>query len=180
MTTEIKEPTLAATLAPGVVPFTPEEIVTQLRILRMHIPDFGPLSVRDAAGIRTAAHVHDDLVRAATNTAGASTFVAGPIGKDAGTLRVERENVSRWSAVEDELQTMYKGVAAANLTHRYRLGLSVLQVYAITRQLVRQKAHADLLPHFEEMRRVNKFKRKRAAQPAEPPPVVPAPVPPKP
>lgn len=180
MTKETKESQLPASLDPGIVPFTPEEIVTQLRILRLHIPEFGPLTVRDAASLRAAAHVDDDMVRAATNTVGASTFVSSPIGKDAGTLRLERENVSRWSAVEDELQTMYKGVAAANLTHRYRLGLSVLQVYAITRQLVRQKAHADLLPHYEEMRRVNKFKRKRAAQPADPPPVVPAPVPPKP
>lgn len=180
MTNQINEPKPPEALAPGLAQLTPEEIVEQLRILRLHIPDFGPLTVRDAASLRVAAHVDDDMVRAATNTVGASTFVSSPIGKDAGTLRLERENVSRWSAVEDELQTMYKGVAAANLTNRYRLGLSVLQVYAITRQLVRQKAHADLLPHFDEMRRVNKFKRKRVAQPADPPPVTPAPVPPKP
>ena len=178
MTKEIKESLLPETLEPGTVPFTPEEIVEQLRILRQHIPDFGPLTVRDAAALRQAARVDDEMVRAATNTVGASTFVSGPIGKDASTLRLEREDVSRWSAVEDELQKMYKGVESSNLARRYRLGLSVLQAYAITRQLVRQKAHADLLPHFEEMRRVNKFKRKRAAQPADPP--APAPGPSKP
>lgn len=179
MPKDIKESPMPA-LEPGVVPFTPEEIVEQLRILRLHIPEFAPLTVRDAAAIRTAANVNDDMVRAATNTVGASVLVANPIGKDAATLRVEREDVSRWSAVEDELQTMYKGVESSNLARRYRLGLSVLQAYAITRQLVRQKQHADLLPHFEEMRRVNKFKRKRAAPPDDPPVVVPVPVPTKP
>ena len=178
MTIEIKEPQTREALAPGIVQLTPEEIVTQLRMLRPHIIDFGPLSVREAAAIRVPAHINDDMVRATTNTVGASTFVSGPIGKDAGTLRIEREDVSRWSAVEDELLTMYKGAAAGNLVRRHRLGLSVLQAYAITRQLVRQKQHADLLPHYEEMRRVSKFKRKRPAEPGEV--VVPKPVPSKP
>jgi hypothetical protein len=180
MTIDIRESRVPETLEPGIVLLTPEEIVEQLRMLRQHIRDFGSLTVRDTAAIRVAARINDEMVRAATNTAGASSFVAGPIGKDAATLRLEREAVSRWSAVEDELQTMYRGVESANLVRRHRLGLSVLQVYAITRQLVRQKEHADLLPHYEEMRRVNKFKRKRAAQPDGPRVVVPVPVPPKP
>lgn len=129
--------------------------------------------------IRKAAHVHDDLVRAGTNTVGASPYLVGAIGKNADALREERADVNRWSALEDELLTMYKGVAAANLARRH-LGLTVLQTYAITRQLVRQKVHADLLPHFEEMRRAIKFKRKRTAPADDPPVVVPAPVPTKP
>jgi len=166
-------------LADGTVPLTPEQIVEQLRILRMHIPDFGPLTASDAASIRKAAHVHDDMVRAATNTVGASPSVSGALDKDAETLRTERMDVGRWSAVEDELLTMYKGVSSANLARRHRLGLAALQTYSIARQLVREKQHADLLPHVAEMRRVNKFGPKRRPQPAEPvtPPVVPTPVP---
>ena len=179
MTIENNEFKPPQALDPSVVQLTPEEIVAQLRMLRQHIPDFGPLSVREAALIRKAAHINDDMVRAATNTVGASTFVSGPVGKDAGTMRQEREEVSRWSAVGDELLTMYKGAESATLVRRHRLGLSVLQAYAITRQLVRQKEHADLLPHFEEMRRVSKFKRKRAAEPVEPPVVIPASIPSK-
>jgi hypothetical protein len=45
--------------------------------------------------------------------------------------------------------------------------------------MVRQKEHADLLPHVAEMRRVNKFGPKRRPLPAEPP-VVPSPDPAKP
>lgn len=167
---------LAEIAADGTVPFTPEQIVEQLRILRQHIPNFGPLTVTDAVLLRRAAHVHDDMVRAATNTVGASPLVAGVIGRDADALRNERMEVSRWSAVEDELQAMHKGVAASNLSRRHRLGLSALQTYFITRQLVRQREHADLLPHVAEMRRVNKFGPKRRPQPVVEPPVVPAPV----
>lgn len=164
--------------AAEIAPLTPEQIVEQLRILRQHIPDFGPLAVTDAALLHRAAHVHDDMLRAATNTVGASPFVAGALGRDAEAMRNERTDVSRWSAVEDELWTMYKGVGSSNLTRRHRLGLAALQTYFITRQLVRQKEHAHLLPHVAEMRRANKFGPKRRPQPAEPP-VVPLPEPAK-
>ncbi|HEU4886567.1 MAG TPA: hypothetical protein VFV49_01680 [Thermoanaerobaculia bacterium] len=166
-------------LAEGTVPLTPEQIVEQLRILKQHIPEFGPLSVPDAALLRRAAHVHDDLVRAATNTVGAVPPMSSLIGRDADALRIERMEVSRWSAVEDELQAMYKGAQSANLTRRHRLGLAVLQTYSIARQLVRKKEYADLLPHVAEMRRVSKFGRKRRPQAEEPPVVVPAPGPAK-
>jgi len=180
MTNQSEEPKSAVPLEPD-VQLTPEQIVTQLRVLRPHLIEFGPLSVREASLIRAAAHVNDDMVQAATNTVGASTFVSSPINKDAGALRMERDDISRWRVVQDELYTMFKGVESANLVRRHRLGLSVLQAYAITRQLVRQKEHSDLRPHYEEMRRASKFtKRKRAAPPDEPPVVVPAPVPPKP
>lgn len=83
----------------------------------------------------------------------------------------------RWNAVENELRTMLKGVAAANLARRHRLGLGALQTYSIARQLVRKKEHADLLPLVEEMRRLNPFGRKRVSQdvakPTEPAPVLP-------
>ena len=166
-------------LADGTVPFTPEQIVEQLRILRSHIPDFGPLAATDAASIRRTAHVHDDMVRAATNTVGASPAVSGALDTDADVLRNERMDVGRWSAVEDELHAMYTGVAAANLARRHRLGLAALQTYFIARQLVRQKQHPELLPHVAEMRRAKKFGAKRRAKPVEltPPPVVSGPSP---
>jgi hypothetical protein len=179
MTIKVNQARLAEIAADGTVPFTPEQIVEQFRILRQHIPNFGPLAAADAAVIRKAAHVHDDMLRAATNTVGASLFVAGALGKDAETLRNERMEVSRWSAVEDELLALYKGVVSANLFRRHELGLTALQTYSITQQLVRQREHADLLPHVAEMRRVNKFGPKRRPQPAEPP-VVPSPNPAKP
>lgn len=179
MTIKVNQARIAEIAADGTVPFTPEQIVEQLRILRQHVPNFGPLAATDAALIRKAAHVHDDMLRAATNTVGASPFVAGALGKDAETLRNERMEVSRWSAVEDELLALYRGVVSANLTRRHELGLAALQTYFITQQLVRQREHADLLPHVAEMRRVNKFGPKRRPQPAEPP-AVPSPVPAKP
>jgi hypothetical protein len=172
-------PKPAAVALDGTEPFPPEQIVEQLRVLRTHIPDFGPLAIAEAMSLQRAAHVDDDLVQAATNTVGASKFVASALGKTADDLRVERDDVARWSAVEHELETLLKGVVSANLTRRHRLGLASLQAYLITRQLVRQEVHADLLPHVEAMRRANKFGRRRTAPEVAKAPVLVPPVPPK-
>ena len=165
-----------AITADGTVPLTPEQIVEQLRILRQHIPDFGQLTVTEAAAIRQAALVDDRLVQAAASSIGASPSMSSALGKDAATLRVERDDVSRWQAVEDEVQALHKGVASANLVRRHRLGLTALQAYAIARQLARRPEHADLLPHVDLMRQANRFGRKRRLKPAEPPtPATPTP-----
>jgi hypothetical protein len=182
-TKKVTIPQAAAVEAEGVTPLTPEQIVEQLRMLRQHIPDFGPLSPQDALSLRRAANVHTELVKTATNSVGASQYLEGAIGKDAEALRVENNDVTRWSAVEDELQTMHKGVVAANLARRYRLGITALQTYAIARQLVRRDEHVALLPHVEAMRRASKFGRRRRVQTPEPvaaPPADGAPAPAKP
>jgi len=92
---------------------------------------------------------------------GASEVVNTAVGRSAGDLRQENDEAGHWTAVEDELRSMLKGVVAANLLRRHRVGLASLQAYNISRQLLRQKEHADLLPHVDRLRRLNRFGRKR-------------------
>lgn len=72
---------------------------------------------------------------------------------------------------------MLKGVVASNLIRRHRVGVSALQAYNISRQLIRQKDHVDLLPHVQGMKRLSKFGRKRKVAPPTPEPQ-PQPAPP--
>lgn len=171
MAVGIKIPLPPAVTADGAEPYTPEQIVEHLRLLRQHIPGFVPMTEKEVSPLRKIARINDDMLLAAANTAGASAAVSAAIGRDAETLRNERAEASRWSAVLDEIRTIYKGVQASNIGRRHRLGLTALQTYAITRQLVRQPEHADLLPHLDAMRRA--FRRKRRAE-ASPQPASPA------
>ncbi|HUP62500.1 MAG TPA: hypothetical protein VNA69_19000 [Thermoanaerobaculia bacterium] len=175
MTINTNVPKPAAVTADGQEPLTPEQIVEQLRMLREHVPDFGPLSVPDAASLRRTAHVDADFTQEAINTLGASPSVAGALRVKAEAVAAERDAVSRWSAVEAELRAMLQGVAAANLSRRHRVGLTTLQTYSIARQLMRSRDNADLMPHVAAMRRVNKFGRRRrnAPQPVAPAPPAP-------
>lgn len=170
------DPKVPAIAAAGITPLTTEQIIDHIRIVRDHVPDFGPLSIPAAKSLRTMASLPAPFVQAALNTVGASKPIADAITSDVAALQAEAVDVARWSAVEVELRALLEGVAAANLARRHRLGLAALQAYQIARQLVRRKAHADLLPFVEEMRRANRLGRKRKAKdpasPADPAPVV--------
>lgn len=170
------DPNIPAVVADGTTPLEPEQMGEQLRGMRGHVPDFGPLPIPDAQALRTTASLPRGFLRAALNTIGASMHIAQVMDATPADVLAEEANVARWSAFEDELRTLLEGVAASNLARRHRLGLMALQVYSIARQLARKKAHADLLPHVENMRRANRLGRKRqeskpaaSADPAAPP-----------
>jgi hypothetical protein len=155
-------------LAEGEVkPISPEAMVEQLRLLRQQIPEYSQLTNASASALRRAASLDPHFVQASINTIGASSVMAGSVGRAPEALRQDADEASRWTAVEDELKAMLKGVAAANLTRRHRIGLIALQTYSISRQLVRQPEHADLLPHVEEMKRLNRLGKRKPAPPEE-------------
>jgi hypothetical protein len=154
----------------------PEEIVQQLRAMRQHIPDFVLLPVADRLSLRRAASVDPHWVQTTINAIGASDALQAALGKTADDLRLDAEFTIRWGAVADELQATLDGVRSAVTVRRHRLGVTALQAYQISRQLVRQKEHADLLPHIAAMRERSKFARKRVKPEettATPPPTSP-------
>ncbi len=63
---------------------------------------------------------------------------------------------------EQEALAFLNGIAAANLVRRYRIGKTALAAYSIATRLVQQQPqHADLVPHVETMKRLNRFGKKR-------------------
>jgi hypothetical protein len=156
---------------PETQPLTAEELVETLRALRQRIPEFVQLPIPDAKSARTLANLDPQFKQAAFNAVGASDIVAKAVGLTADELRQISEDAEHWSAAADELRAMLQGVITAILTRRRRLGLASLQTYNITRQLVRHEDHSDLLPHLHEMKRLNRFgrRRRKASTPAPEP-----------
>ena len=120
--------------------------------------------------MRSAAAVSVHFVNASINTVGASSLVQTAVGRTPEDLLQESNDIARWSAVEDELHAMLKGVAATNLVRRHRLGLTSLQTYGITRQLARKPENADLLPHLSIMQSLNRLGRRKKAPDQTPSP----------
>lgn len=148
---------------------TPEQVIEQLRVLRAQIPEFVQLpNNRQLREIKRMARVNVEFAREAINAVGASDVVQNVIGNSPDELHLAEDEASRWTAVETELRSMLRGVVAANLVRRQRIGKAVLQAYRISRALVQQEDHADLLPHVESMSRLPKYGRRRAkaAEPA--------------
>lgn len=154
---------------------TPEQVVEQLRALREQIPQFVQLPRSDVQQIRREASVNIEFARAAITAVGASDLVQNVIGNSPDELHQAEDELSRWSVVENEFRSILRGVALANLVRRYRIGRTALQTYNVSRQLVRDEAHAHLLPHVEAMSRIQRFKRRRTKSVAEAEPQAQAP-----
>jgi len=149
----------------------PTTLIAQIRAMRDQIPEYTQLPIPTRRSIAVVAATNPDFVRASINSVAESANVQQALGRTPEDLRQETTEAQSWSDVEDELRALLDGVVTSNLVRRNRIGETALAAYAIARRLARQKQHANLLPHVDTMKRLNKFGVKRAK------PVTPAPAP---
>ena len=172
--TTTKKAAAAATDTPML---TPEQFIEQLRSLQKQLPEFVQLpKLRGMGNIRRVASLAEELAHDGIGAVGASEVVQNAIGQTAEQMHQAEDEIGRWKVAENEARTLVRGLAAANLVRRHRIGLALMQAFNVSRQLVRQEEHAHLLPHVERMSLVRKLGRrstKPAAEPQTQPPVKP-------
>lgn len=147
-------------------PFTPQEAVQYLRVMRDRLPDFKLLDVQEKRTLARAANIGISLVASATNVIDASEPVRNAFGREAEALRGETESILRWAQVLEEVDALRNGITGGLTVRRHRIGGVALRVYQVCRQLVRYKENEDLLPHIDAMKRAAGFGQRRAAEPA--------------
>ena len=157
-----------------VTTMTPEQVVEQLRSLRAQIPEVAPLTVEQRKVLRAQSRVSNDIVQASINVIGASDNIAQAVGQPSEDVRQLVDESNRWTAVEDELKTTLNGVAGGNLVRRHRIAFIAGVAYNLASRLARDPAHAGLVPHVQEVKRLKSFARRKKAQ-AAPQPPTPAP-----
>jgi hypothetical protein len=146
-----------------------QSLIEALQRYQSLIPDYTQLTNAEIIALRKAATLAPEWIEAAVYAVGASTAVEVAVGVTGEQLREEIADVNRWTGVEQELRALLKGVAAANLIRRHRIGLKALQVYGISRQLVRQPEHMNLIAVVDKMKQMNKLgRRKPKAEPENP------------
>jgi hypothetical protein len=149
-------------------PADPATLIAQVRAMREVIPDYAQLRITERRSMQIVAGTDPDFVRASINSVSDSPNVQQALGRTPEELRQDLADVQSWTDLEDEVRALLDGVAAANLVRRNRVGEAALATYAIARRLVRDKQHANLLPHVATMKQLNRFGVKRAK--ATPPP----------
>ena len=163
---------------------TAPEMVSMLRDMRERIPDFTQLTVAKVRSMVGAASLHRDFVLGSIQVTGASPIVQQVVGASQESLLQDTSDDDAWSLVEEELRGLLKGVAAANLARRHRLGKSALLAYNVSRQIVQKPENVNLIPHVEELQRLRRLgRRKKTEQQPETPSTPSAPqttTPPKP
>jgi hypothetical protein len=147
----------------------PEAVLEQLRLLQRQIPEFTQLEIPDAHALRSVANLDPGFVRTAIDTIGVSARVQSALGQNPEDVMQEALDADQWSSVERQLRSLLKGVTAANLLRRHRVGMTALKTYNISRQLVRgSDAEVDLIPRIADMKRLNKLGRRRSKAPQPP------------
>lgn len=160
------------------IPMTPEglsaeELFRTLRALRAQLPE--PQALEPGKASSRLAHVDPNYVHAAVNAIGASENVQKALGRTPEELRSKIDDIVDWNSVAGELRAMLQAVTAANIVRKREVGLAVVQANRICEQLARDPANASLTAHIDEMKRLNKFgRRRRRAQTAPQPQPEPA------
>jgi len=174
---ETQTPAAAADLPQPAPPtaLAPEAVVDQLRVLSTQMGEVTPLTAAQRKALRGRLRTPNPVLQAQINVIGALDNVEQAIGQPADGVRSLHEESNRWTAVEDELRTMLNGIAGANLIRRQRVELIAGRAYGIGSQLARDPAHAVLVPHVQEIKRLKSFSRRKKAAPAPNPPQSPAP-----
>ena len=148
----------------------PEAVVEQLRAIRAQIAEVSPLTSSERQLLRRQVKTSNPVLQASINMIGAHDQVSLAVAQPADGVRRMYEEANRWTAVEDELRTMLKGVSGTNLVRRQRVALIAGQAYNIGAQLARDPANAVLLPHVEEIKRLKRVtRRKKAGEAAQSP-----------
>jgi len=144
-----------------VTPIEPEEFIQELRRLRARVPYYAQLTVSKKQSMIRVANLDEDFVQEGVNGVGTAKRVEISVGCTAEAMQQEIEASNRWIAAETELKATLQGVSGAILTRKYRIGLLVLQAYALIQRLVRIKGNDDLIPAYKAMKSVNRFGHKR-------------------
>ncbi|MCU1349253.1 MAG: hypothetical protein JWO56_2283 [Acidobacteria bacterium] len=148
----------------------PAALIAQIRAMRDAIPEYTQLPVSARQSLHAVAATDPEFIRASINSIAESANVQQAIGRTPEDLRQELMVMQSWTDFEDEVRALLGGVAAANLVRRNRLGEAALAAYSFSQRLVRQKEHANLLPHVQTMKRLNRFGVKKSAKTPVPTP----------
>jgi hypothetical protein len=169
MSQEIQTPNNAAAAAEAPPKLAPEDVVALLRNVRQQIAEVTPLTREQRKALRTQAGLSNGVVQASINVIGASDLVQLALRQPADDVRKLVEEANRWTAVEDELRAILRGITGANLVRRQRVGFLAARAYGISQQLARDPGNADLVPHVEEIKRLKKLSRRKKQAPQTPP-----------
>jgi hypothetical protein len=157
-------------LAPSPALVDAEALVRGLRQLQQRVPGFVQLSLREEQSMARAAYLDPEFLERGLHAAAVWPQTKNLLGMTAEELRHEAEEARRWDEVERELIALTKGIAAANLKRKHRLGNAILQLYGILKTSLHRDdagAYSFLRPYFEEMKRAWNGRRKRKAKAAE-------------
>jgi hypothetical protein len=132
----------------------------QLAEMQADIPGFAQLDRKESRSLTRAAGVDPVFVQQTVYAIERSPTLQAALGPSAGEMDDDAAFIASYGAVAVELAATLKGLNAALLVRRHRLGSTALQAYQLGRVLVRKPSlNADLVPHVQDLTSRKKFVR---------------------
>jgi len=142
-----------------------KKLVAGFRYLQHRVPEYTQLSVEEARSMTRVAHLDPEFIEMGIQTASAWDQAGILVGRSADQLRDQADAIREWDEVERELTVLLKGIAAANLKRKHRLGTAILKLYRILGSMVRRNDD-QLRPYFDDMKRAYLRRRKKTGKAA--------------
>ena len=147
---------------------TPEQLVEQLRALRVSVPDVEPLTDQERAIARQQSRLgrSAEAVQESINVIGASDLVTNGLGMTPADAQQFLADNGRWSVVEAELRAFLNGMSDANLIRRQRTAIIAAKAYGIAREVARD--NPDVRPQVKHIQRLRSLARRKRASAGAP------------
>ena len=155
---------------------SPEAIIAQLRAVRAQMPPVTPLTPAQRKAL-SSQRLSIPVLQSSINVIGAHQTIEQAVGQPVDEVRGLQDEWNRWTAVEDEMRSLLKGVSGANLLRRQRLLFIANQAYLFGSRLSLDPANAELMPQVQQIKTLRKLSRRKKPAPEPPAPGTPAPSP---
>jgi hypothetical protein len=110
------------------------------------------------------AYLDPEFLEVGIQTASRWEDTATVVGRSSDQLRRESDEIREWDEVERQLTAVLKGIAAANLKRKHRLGSAILKIYNILGLTIHMAHNRHLRPYFDDLKRAYLRRRKKAAK----------------
>jgi hypothetical protein len=109
----------------------PEALAEGFRRLQQRIPGFAILSPEEERKMTRAEPLDPKFVENGLRVAAVAPDITHKVGRSALQLASEAHRIRRWDVVLQELESLMKGIAGANLKRKHHLDEAILQIFTI-------------------------------------------------
>ena len=152
-------------------PLTSTEASEMINAILARLPEHRSLKGAEVQSMSKVTSVAPEAVKMAIEMLAIFPALSAALGRDAAQVRQEGVAVWEWASVLTEAEALHHAIESLVRIQRHRLGLLTLQVYNVSRQLLRGRNDDQLAAWVESMQERMKLKgrKKKREEPSEEP-----------
>lgn len=132
-----------------------------IKAILARLPEHRSLSGAEIQSMSKVTSVDLAAVRMAIEMLGVFPALSAALGRDAAEVHHDAADVREWESALTDAAALHHSIESLVRIQRHRLGLLTLQVYNVSRQLLRGRNDDQLAVYVESMQEKMKLKRRK-------------------